>query len=120
MPVTLFKLLRRQPTHASCLAASPLASLPSMAPQWGGIRVRGGYTQSHLLNAHRFALKPEPFNLQPVLNTEHFFTKTPEITHLSHWCRQVETAMTLRCVFAGSIIQPVFVQIALDRPDETV
>jgi hypothetical protein len=82
--------------------------------------VRGGYTQSHLLNAHRFALKPEPFNLQPVLNTEHFFTKTPEITHLSHWCRQVETAITLRCVFAGSIIQPFFVQIALDRPDETV
>ena len=44
MQVTFFKLLRPQSTHASCLAASPLASL---SPQWGeGLRVRGGHIQS--------------------------------------------------------------------------
>ena len=62
MQVTFFKLLRPQSTHASCLAASPLASL---SPQWGeGLRVRGGDTQSHHLPSSSSS-------------------KTPVITHLS-------------------------------------
>ena len=65
MQVTSFKLLRPQSTHASCLAASPLASL---SPQWGeGLRVRGGYTQSHHLPSSSSSKTPEIANRNVVM-----------------------------------------------------
>ena len=53
-----------------------LLEFPVPTSKFGFIRVHPFVVKNPHLNAHRFALKPEPFNLQPVLNTEHLKLNT--------------------------------------------
>jgi len=53
-----------------------LLEFPVPTSKFGFIRVHPFVVKNPHLTAHRFALKPEPFNLQPVLNTEHLKLNT--------------------------------------------